>query len=124
MSRVRRELARNRRVTYRPRIGNEKSTCVNSCRNPWIRSESEIRSAVAVISGTSAIQTAIHINVAYDVLPTVPSVLFCVVERTLDHFTVAAEAAGARPVVPAISELTRTAPFSCGHKKAQNRYSR
>lgn len=84
MSRVRRELARNRRVTYRPRIGNEKSTCVNRCRNPWIRSESEIRSAVAVISGTSAIQTAIHINVAYDVLPTVPSVLFYVVESTLD----------------------------------------
>jgi len=37
---------------------------------------------------------------------------------------VTAEAAGSSPVVPAIhsQELTETASFSRGHKKAQNRY--
>jgi hypothetical protein len=40
--------------------------------------------------------------------------------------TVTAEAAGSSPVVPAIlsKELTESAPFSRGHKKAQNRYTK
>src|SRR5262245_1411665 len=51
----------------------------------------------------SAIHIAIHNNVAYGVLPmTYSAVRALVVESTLNHRTVTAEAAGSSPVVPAI----------------------
>jgi hypothetical protein len=45
---------------------------------------------------------------------------------SIDYITVTAEVASSSLVVPAISfqELTETAPFSSGHKRAQNGYTR